>query len=262
MSRGNVLITGASSGIGAELARVFYQEGFELILTARRTELLEALRSELQNGDPDALPISVFTSDLSSREGVSTLCQAVDAAGLKVDVLVNNAGTMPDETFRNLSEADIEMTLGLNVAALTYLSRHFVEGMVKRGSGRILNVASVAAFHPVPGMDLYAATKAYVLSLSESLSENLQGTGVSVTALCPGLTKTEMVDNRLSETLPPFMMSTATEVAREGYAALMAREAIRIPGAGNKAALTWAQFQPRWLIRGLGGLAARFTDPR
>lgn len=260
MSRGSVLITGSSSGIGEALARVFSAEGFDLILTARRTSNLEALKTELEGSGPGR--VDVITADIGHLAGIKALCDEVDNRELKVDVLVNNAGTMPETSFQYLSDEDIAMTLGLNIDALTYLTRHFLTGMIARGSGRILNVASVAAFHPVPGMDIYAATKAYVLSLSESLSESLKGTGVSVTTLCPGLTRTDMVDESISRNMPPFMVSSAEEVAQEGFAALMAREAIRIPGMGNQAAVTWAQFQPRWLIRGLGGLAARFTGPR
>ena len=124
--------------------------------------------------------------------------------------------------------------------------------------GRILNVASVAAFHPIVGMDIYAASKAYVLSLTEALSEQLKDTGVSITALCPGLTDTEMAQEDLVANIPPFLVTTPAEVAREGFNALMRREVICVPGSANKVALTWAQHQPRWLVRGLGGLAARF----
>ena len=258
MSRGTALITGASSGIGEALARVFAREGFDLLLTARRLDRLEALQKELT----ELTTVHVFSADLTSESGVSSLCETVDQQGFQVDILVNNAGMMPTTPFVDTTPAVILETMNLNMLALTRLCHHYLPGMLQRRSGRILNVASVAAFHPVPGMDLYAATKAYVLSLSESLSANLQGTGVSVTALCPGLTRTDMVDESLSQTLPPFMMSTAEEVAREGFSALMAREPVRVPGGPNRLALTWAQHQPRWLIRNLGGLAARFTGSR
>ena len=131
--------------------------------------------------------------------------------------------------------------------------------MVARGTGRILNVASVASFQPIPSMSLYAASKAFVLSLTEALSEELRGTGVSATALCPGFTRTEMVMSFEGIELPPFIMATADEVAREGYDAVMAREVVRVPGLANQAAVLWTKHQPRWLVRGLGGLFARFN---
>lgn len=248
MSRGRVLITGASSGIGEAFARQFADEDFDLVLTARREDRLAQLQAEL---DVEA---DVIVADLSSEAGISALISAIDKP---VDILVNNAGQMTSADFENLNDDEVQATITLNVMAVTRLTHHFLGEMKARQSGRILNVASVAAFHPVPGMDLYAATKAFVLSLTESLAENLRGSGVSVTALCPGLTDTEGVDRELAETLPPFMLSTPEEVAREGFDALMAREVIRVPGGANKAALTWAQHQPRWLIRGLGGLASR-----
>ena len=120
-----------------------------------------------------------------------------------------------------------------------------------------MNVASVAAFQAVPGLSVYGATKAYVLSLSEALSEELRGTGVTVTALCPGLTKTDMVDDIHDATIPEFLMASARDVALEGYDACMAGEAVRIPGPIYQALVSWLQFQPRWFVRFLSGMAAR-----
>ena len=254
-SRGTVLVTGASSGIGEALARVFDSEGFDLILTARRKERLDSLASEL-TGEPLVIP-----GDLASETGIDALLQEIgsESTDPQIDILVNNAGMMIEQDFTTLSRDEISKTLTLNIIAPTYLTQSLLPGMISRGSGRILNVASMAAFHPIPGMDLYAATKAYVLSLTESLSENLRGTGVSVTALCPGLTQTEMVDDALASSVPPFMVASAEAVAREGFDAVMNREPIRVPGQANKMALTWAQHQPRWLVRSLGGLAARLA---
>ena len=251
--RGTVLITGASSGIGEAFARLFAAEGFDLVLTARRQARLEALASELN------VDVQVIAADLSTHEGVDALIASIEQASLTIDILVNNAGMMINSEFDKLTEADLQQTLSLNITALTRLTHHFLPGMLDRQSGRILNVASIAAFHPIPGMDLYAATKAYVLSLTESLSENLRGTGVFITALCPGLTATEMAEAAIADKLPPFMISTPEAVASEGFQALMNREVIRVPGNANRLALTWAQHQPRWLVRGLGGLASRLT---
>jgi hypothetical protein len=251
MSRGTALITGSSSGIGAALARLFAAEGFDLVLTARREEKLRALAAEI----PTATEIFVLSGDLSTSAGITTFCKSLSDRSLEIDVLVNNAGMMVEAEFPNLTQDQIERTITLNITALTLLTHQFLPSMKARKSGRILNVASVAAFHPVPGMDIYAATKAYVLSLSEALAENLRGTGVSVTALCPGLTDTDMIDTSVAGAMPTFMVSQPDEVARSGFDALMKREVISIPGNANRLALAWAQHQPRWLVRGLGGLA-------
>lgn len=248
------MITGASSGIGAALATIFDQEGFETVLTARRTDRLEELAATFQG------ETTVISSDIGSEAGIDELLSAL--ADTQIDILVNNAGMMIEKEFSALDRDEIDSTVTLNILAPTYLTQALLLGMLQRKSGRILNVASIAGFHPVPGMDLYAATKAYVLSLTESMSENLRGTGVSVTALCPGLTQTEMVDDSLANIVPPFMMASAESVAREGFDALMNREPLRVPGPANRLALTWAQHQPRWLVRGLGGLAARLTPKR
>ncbi len=258
MSRGTALITGASSGIGEAFARLFAAEGFDLVLTARREEKLQALAADM----PATTNVVVIPGDLSTSAGINTFCESVSSQSLEIDVLINNAGMMVEEEFAHLTSEQIERTITLNITALTQLIHKFLPAMKARKSGRILNVASVAAFHPVPGMDIYAATKAYVLSFSEALSENLRDTGISVTALCPGLTDTDMVDSSLAGTMPPFMMSRPDDVAREGFDALMNREVIRIPGNANRLALAWAQHQSRWLVRGLGGLANKLAPRR
>jgi len=258
MSRGTALITGASSGIGEAFARLFAAEGFDLVLTARREEKLQQLAADL----PTTTKIVVLPGDLSTTAGITTFCGSVSGESLEIDVLVNNAGMMVEQEFAKLTTEQIERTITLNITALTQLIHQFLPAMKARKSGRILNVASVAAFHPVPGMDIYAATKAYVLSFSEALAENLRDTGISVTALCPGLTDTNIVDTSVSGAIPTFMISQPDEVARSGFDALMNREVICIPGNANRLALAWAQHQPRWLVRGLGGLANKLTPQR
>ena len=258
MNRGTALITGASSGIGEAFARLFAAEGFDLVLTARREGKLQ----ELVADTPSATKIAIIPGDLSTSAGISTFCDSVSQQSLGIDVLVNNAGMMVEQEFDKLTTEQIESTITLNISALTQLIHQFLPAMQARKSGRILNVASVAAFHPVPRVDIYAATKAYVLSFSEALAENLRDTGISVTALCPGLTNTEIVDTSLASAIPPFMISQPDEVARQGFDALMKREIICIPGNANRLALAWAQHQPRWLVRGLGGLANKLTPQR
>ncbi|XOV90417.1 MAG: SDR family NAD(P)-dependent oxidoreductase [Pseudomonadota bacterium] len=255
MSKGLALITGASAGIGEALAREFAARGFDLVITARRQEKLEALADELGA----QVSVTVIQSNLASEAGALSLISQVEQAGLHVDVLVNNAGIAYTGKFVDLEPDEIEGLIGLNMTTLTLLTHHFARGMVARGSGRILNVASVAGFQPVPSMSLYAASKAFVISLTEGMSEELRGTGVSITALCPGLTNTEMALALEADEVPPFLMSSPAEVAREGYESLMNREVIRIPGVANQAAVTWARFQPRWVVRGLGGLFARLN---
>lgn len=255
MSKGTALVTGASSGIGAAIARRFAAMDYDVVISARRKSQLDALAEELQ-GD---IQVQVIVADLTTADGVRHIIEEIEARAIEIDILVNNAGVAHARPFYQLSEDDVSDVVAVNITALTALTRHFVPQMVARGAGRILNVASVAAFQPVPSMSLYAASKAYVLSLTESLSEELRGTGVSATVLCPGFTRTDMVMSFEGFELPPFIMASPEEVAREGYDALMAREVIRVPGIANQAAVLWSKYQPRWLVRGLGGLVARFN---
>jgi len=250
VSRGTALITGASSGIGEALARQFAANEFDLIITARRETRLQEIATEL------GTEVKIVSCDLASPAGVDHLIAEVGDA--QIDVLVNNAGIAHNGFFQDQTTPDIENLLALNISALTQLTHHFLPGMINRGAGKILNVASMASFQPVPSLAVYAASKAFVLSLTESLSEELRDSGVSVTALCPGLTQTDLLDEIQGSDIPPILVSSATDVARQAYDALMNREVIRIPGFTNQAAIGWAKHQPRWLIRGMGGLFARF----
>ena len=251
MSRGVALVTGASSGIGDALARVFAEKGFDLVISARREDRLTALADEL------SVDVITVACDLSTPEGIEKLITAT--AETKIDVLVNNAGIAYSGDFSGQRIDDIQNMTNLNIIAPTALCHHFIGRMIKQGAGRILNVASVASFQPVPSMSAYAATKAYVLSLTESLSEECRGSGVYITALCPGLTKTDMVEDVQGSNVPEFLMSDPLDVAREGYDALMSGDVIRIPGLTNQAAIAWAKHQPRWLVRGLGSLLAKIS---
>jgi short-subunit dehydrogenase len=175
-----------------------------------------------------------------------------------VDILVNNAGVAFPGFFQELNPDQVDGMINLNIRSLTRLSYLLLPGMLERGSGKILNVASVASFQPGPANSVYAASKAYVLSLTEALSEDLRGTGVTITALCPGLTKTEMIDDVAdSDRIPPYLIATAESVAQEGVDALMNGEVIRIPGLANQAVANWAKYTPRWLVRSWGGMFAR-----
>lgn len=252
MSRPIALITGASAGIGEALARVFASHGYDLILTARREDRLHALAAELSGCTAHCISV-----DLAKARGPAKLISQVRELGLTVDVLVNNAGVISTEPMLEEDGALLTNLVNLNVRALTELTYHFGRQMADRGYGRILNVASVASFQPVPGMAVYAASKAYVLSLTESLSEELHGTGVTITALCPGPTRTEMADAFTDMAAADWFLADPQQVAREGFDALKAGQVIRVPGLANQALVNWTNYQPRWLVRTLGGLASR-----
>ena len=176
---------------------------------------------------------------------------------MTVDVLVNCAGLAPHGRFLDASDVDQQALIQLNMMAPTRLIRHFLPLMQDRGFGRILNVCSVAGFHAVPGMAQYGASKAYLLSLTEALSEEIKGSGVAVSALCPGVTRTDSVIQAAVDALPDAMVLDPGVVAEAGLEALVKGEVVCIPGRLNQAAVTAAQFQPRWLIRSVGGLLAK-----
>jgi short-subunit dehydrogenase len=257
---GRVLITGASAGIGAELARAFAREGHALTLVARRRAKLAALAAELER--EHYVDVRTIVQDLAKPTGPGAVVKAAQADG-PIGILVNNAGVIDVGPFsRSRTDALVNM-VDLNVRALTELTSLVVPGMVRRGFGRILNVASLAAFQPVPGMAAYAATKAYVLALTEALSEELKGSGVTVTALCPGVTDTDMASDiqaGASTKLPKQLVSDPADVAAEGVKALMAGQVVVVPGFPNQITAAWAQVTPRWLTRYVAGFAARRTD--
>jgi short-subunit dehydrogenase len=257
MSNGTVLITGASSGIGEELARIFAEKHYDLIISARREKRLQALAEEL-GADSS---VTCIVCDLSMEEGPAQLVEDIRGHGLEVDILVNNAGVSYQGLLQDLSLDEVDDMINLNVLALTRLTHMLLPDMIHKGSGKVLNVGSVASFQPMPSASVYGASKAFVLSFTEALSEDLRGTGVTVSALCPGLTRTEMIDDaENSELIPSYLMASARSVAKEGYDALMKAEVIRVPGLANQAAVTWTRYQPRWMVRGWGGLLARMQE--
>jgi short-subunit dehydrogenase len=254
------LVTGASGGIGLELAREFAAHGFDLIVVARRASELEAAAERFRKDH--GVRVHVLPIDLLVPGAPAKLVQQVESDGHQVDVLVNNAGLMEMGGFADIAIDRHERLLQLNVAVLTSLTRRLLTAMTERGHGRILNVASTSSFQPVPSMALYAASKAFVLSLSESLSEELKGTGVTVTALCPGITKTDMYDRArdqhgVARIVPGLLLSEVEDVAREGYEACMAGRAVVVPGLTNQLVASAVQLYPRWLVRSVGGLIGR-----
>ncbi len=260
MDKALALITGASAGIGEALADCFARHGHDVALVARRAELLEALAERLcsQHG----VAAHVFVQDLSEPGAAAELSDQVRNAGIDVGILVNNAGIAWSGAFKAMPAGELEVMLRVNIEALSLLCAAFLPAMLAQGYGRILNVASVAAFQPLPSMAAYAASKAYVLALGEALDEELHGSGVRVTTLCPGVTDTgsAVIRDRLAALglpLPAFLTSSAAEVAAEGYAACMAGDTLRVPGLANRIGALLSQTQPRAVLRTLAGVVGR-----
>jgi uncharacterized protein len=238
------LITGASSGIGYEIAKVFARNNYNLVLVARRTEPMEGLKAEF----PDTT-ITVIQKDLS----VDGSCQEVyDAVkDLQIDVLVNNAGFGDTGEFQTLSKEKQTNMIDLNVRALTELTHLFGSRMVERKSGRILNVASVVAFQPGPTMVTYFATKAFVLSLSQALSQEWGKYGVQVMALCPGVTKSGFQESSSQadrEFTKGKNVPTSAEVAQYGYDELMKGKTLTIHGFVNNLICFLPRILPRKVV--------------
>lgn len=256
---GTVLITGASSGIGEALAGIFAEEGYDLILVARSADKLEALADQL--AEEHGTMVAVRPADLSQQGSSQALAHSLEREGQPVDVLVNNAGVLEHGAFVEMDPEYHQRMIQLNIAGLTDLLAYFLPAMLERGAGRVLNVASIAAFQPFPSLATYAATKAYVLSLSEALSEELRGSGVTVTTLCPGVTATNMMASAgaVAESLPSMLVGDVEEVAREAYRACMKGKTIVVPGSLNLAGTLAARSTPKWLVRRLTGLMGRST---
>ena len=242
------LVTGASGGIGEELARLFAADGHGLVLVARRRDRLERLAAELREGH--GVEARVLAADLARPDAPRELFEELEGAGVAVDALVNNAGF---GSYGLFAGTDLRSELGLlqvNVVALTHLTKLFLPGMLARRRGYVMNVASTAAFQPGPLMAVYYASKAYVLSFSEALANECAGTGVVVSALCPGPTETGFVaaagmgDSRLFDRA----VMDARTVAAEGYRGLLAGKAVVIPGLRNNLLARSIGLFPRGLV--------------
>lgn len=254
------LITGASSGIGESLAHCFAGAGHDLVLVARSADKLEGLAVEL--AALHGVKVWAEPCDLARENAAAELAAALRRKRRTIDVLVNNAGVLAQGPFGKMKAALHQQVIDLNVSGLTALLAEFLPGMVERGKGRVLNVASIAAFQPVPSLATYAATKAYVLSLTESLAEELKGSGVTITALCPGITATNMLTTarnanaRLGQ-LPGFLIGDVDDVARLGFEACIRGDVICVPGVVNRAAMIASRSTPKWLVRRIGGVIGR-----
>lgn len=246
-----VLITGASSGIGLELAKIFAHHGFHLVLVVRRKEQLEQLASELQKAD--GVSCVVLTKDLTQPSAAQEIYQQLKSDFKEIDILVNNAGFGTYGPFFETDLREESDMIQLNISALTQLTKLFGREMKRRGRGKILNVASTAAFQPGPTMAVYYATKAYVLSFSEALREELRSSGVSVTTLCPGPTtsgfqaRSRLQGSRMVSGRVGAMMTSA-EVAHLGFEGLMKQRSIVITGFKNRLMANLVRFAPREFV--------------
>ncbi len=243
-----VLITGASAGLGVEFARQLSKRGHRLVLAARRKDRLEALARELGNARAVAI-------DLSKATAAAKLMANLEAAGEEVEILVNNAGFGLIGRFAELDAKRLRQMIDLNVGALADLCRAVAPGMIERKSGAILNVASTAAFQPGPKMAVYFATKAFVLSFTEALHEELKPHGIKVSCLCPGPTRTEFGEvagfggNGAFDTVA----MEAGEVVEAGLEAMDRNRAVVVPGLVNKIGAVSTRFAPRSVVRKIAG---------
>jgi hypothetical protein len=242
------LVTGASAGLGAEFARQLSERGYRLVLAARRKDRIEELAREL--GKARAVAI-----DLSKKDSAAKLLADIEANGETVDLLLNNAGFGLIGRFAELDAKRERQMIDLNVGTLTDLCRAVAPQMITRKSGSILNVASTAAFQPGPKMAVYFATKAFVLSLTEALHEELKPHGVKVSCLCPGPTRTEFgeVAGFGGNGMFDRVAMDAPEVVKAGLDGLENNKAVVIPGIINKAGALSGRFAPRSVVRKIAG---------
>jgi len=241
------LITGATGGIGYELARIHAKTGGDLVLVARTKEKLDEIKQDIES----SFKVNVHTiqKDLSLNGSAYDVYNKVNDLNIEIDYLINNAGFGDFRLFAETDWPKQEKMISLNVTALTHLTRLFLPHMIKRGNGKILNVASVASFSPGPTMSVYFATKAYVLSFSEALAEELKGKGITVTALCPGPTESNFHfvanDGNIRK---ERKMPSSEEVAEYGYMSMMKGKVVAIPGFMNSLMAASVRFLPRSFV--------------
>lgn len=244
-NRNYALITGATEGIGYELAKLFAADNYNLVIVARSTDQLEATATELKQQGIEVIPIA---KDLFNREEAFALCEEISGLGIQVDVLVNNAGQGVYGLFKD-NDIDRELSIvDLNIASVLILTKHFVKEMTSRNAGRILNLASIASTTPGPWQAVYHGTKAFVLSFSEALRSELSETDITVTALLPGatdtdfFTKADMLESKVVQ--DRSKLSDPADVARDGYDALMAGKDKVVSGFKNKVQVALSNIIP------------------
>ena len=247
MTKGYVLITGASEGMGHEFAKLFAHNGYPIVLVARNKTRLDALAKDLSA--TDRVDVRTILKDLSLPTAAAELKTMIDDQKIAIEILVNNAGFGVHGLFHHADWKATEDMLSLNMITLTHLTRLFLPEMLQRDHGKILNVASTAAFQPGPFMACYFASKAYVLSVTEALAEELSGTGVTVTAFCPGPTRTQFQKRSNTENIREnaFAMEAAP-AAEAAYRGLMKNKRLVIPGFTNKLFALLIRLFPRRLV--------------
>lgn len=259
MTRKLALITGASSGLGVEFARLAAGDGYDVLLVARRLPQLEAVGQEVAQAH--GVQAHAIAADLSDPAAPERLLEEVRARGLRVDVLVNNAGFGSAGAFLDLPLARETEMIEVNIQALVKLSHLFGQGMRERRSGALLNIASTAGFQPGPYMATYYATKAFVISFSEALAHELRGSGVTVTAHCPGATATGFAGtagNEKSKLFQKQKPASAADVAAHAWWAMKAGKPLAVHGAMNKVGAFGVRFSPRGMVR---AIAASLNRP-
>lgn len=248
-----VLITGATSGIGYELAKIFAQNKYNLVLTGRNEEKLNEIKNEFLTHN---ISINTFSCNLSKPNSASQLFEFLNKNNLEIDILINNAGFGLLGPFNELDlQSQLEM-IQVNITSLVELTHLIIPSMIKRKSGKIMNVASTAAFQPGPYMAIYYATKSFVLSFSEALHYELKEYGINVSALCPGPTKTDFqrrarMENINLERSKLFPYMSAEKVAKIGFEKLMKGKRVIIPGAMNKIGVVLVKFVPKKIVLNL-----------
>lgn len=262
MNNQTVLVTGASKGIGLELARQFAKNGFPVLITATSESELDRAAHDL--GPESGAPIRFVAADLLDPKAPENLRDAFEKEGITIDILVNNAGLGHHGNFADQPLAnDLEM-VNVNIAALLRMTKAFLPGMLARKSGRILNTASIAGFMPAPQMAVYHATKAFVLSFTEALTEELKDTGITVTALCPGATDTDFFKTSDAVDTVAFQKAqvmSPQEVAKGGYEALMKGDRVYVAGGLNKAMVFMRRLMPDSMMVKMTKLFYADTDP-
>ena len=249
LERPVALVTGASSGIGLELARLLAADGHDLVLVARRADAIDALAREVREAHGRAA--LALSADLAEPDAAKRIVERLSAESIEIDVLVNNAGFGGLGRFDQRRLEDDLAMIQVNITSLVALTRLLLPGMVSRGRGRIMNVASTAAFQPGPLMAVYYATKAFVLSFSEAIADELRDTGVTVTALCPGPTRTgfqSAAGMGLSPLFKGRALPDGAAVAREGYPALKRGQRVVVTGLMNRVAAQGYRFLPRRVL--------------
>jgi uncharacterized protein len=245
------LVTGASSGIGESFCHLLARQNCEIVVVARREERLQALKNTLESAHQ--CKVHVLPMDLSDPESAVKIFAATEAIGLEIDTLVNNAGYGISDRFVETSWDDQQKFIQVMATTPSRLCHLYLPLMISRGGGRILNVGSISSFFPgSPSLTLYAALKHYILTMSQSLSVETEGSGVTVTALCPGPTETAWIDDtgnrEFVDGLPAFMLLSADEVAKQGYQGMLQGKRCVVPGIGAKITLLLTKLLPSSLM--------------